>query len=368
MKPMLARLVRELPQGDYIFEPKWDGFRCLVAEADGQIEMVSRHGRSLARYFPELVSAFRQVRRSRWMVDGEILAPVDGRFDFEVLMSRLHPAASRVRDLSARFPAVFVAFDLPAIEGRSLASVPFAQRRTELLSLLEAAAPAGRQLLEAAVPAGGQLLEGSDPSLFVTPATTDRALAERWLSEFQGGGVDGVVAKYRELGYESGARAMLKVKHERTAECVVGGMRLAGTPPEVMSLLLGLFDSAGQLEHIGVVSSFSQQRRLDLVGELADLATPLPGHPWQHGFLTAGGAMGRLKGAAGRWVPGMTLDWVPLRPERVLEVSYTHVDGWRLRHPAKFVRWRADRDPQSCGIDQLDPADQSSWLARLPSA
>ena len=339
--PMLAKLVRELPGEDegYVFEPKWDGFRCLAVREHDQIEFYSRHGRPLGRYFPELVDALHGVQPDRWIIDGEMLVYVDGRFDFQTLMARLHPAASRVRELAARTPAIFVAFDLLAVAEETLESAGFAERRRRLV----------------------ELMQGAKPPLHVTTATEDRRVAERWLEQFGGGGLDGVIAKHRDLPYQSGVRAMLKIKHERTADCVVAGMRLQADPPAVDSLLLGLYDEHDALQHIGVASSFTWTRRISLAAELAPLAAPLQGHPWEHGFLLAGGHMGRLKGAAGRWTPGMTLDWLPLRPERVAEVSYTHVDGHRLRHPAKFVRWRPDRDPRSCRIEQLDvpppPAD-----------
>jgi ATP-dependent DNA ligase len=274
----------------------------------------------------------RRLDATRWTIDGEVLVTLDGHFDFESLMGRLHPAASRVQELAQKTPASFVAFDLPVLDGEPLLDAQFEERRRRL----------------------AQLLQDVAPPLFLTPATADRAIAERWLAEFCGGGLDGVIAKPRDLRYLPGTRAMLKVKHERTADCVVGGLRGSPNPPEVWSLLLGLYDGAHRLEHIGVASSFSRATRARLVGELAALVTELPGHPWERGFLTGGGAMGRLKGAAGRWEPGMTLDWTPLRPERVVEVSYTQLDGYRLRHPAKLVRWRPDREPESCRIDQLD--------------
>ena len=338
---MLARLIRQLPDGGYVFEPKWDGFRCMATRDGGRIELISRHGRPLERYFPELVDALARVRLKRWTLDGEVLVEVDRQFDFGALMARLHPAESRVRELAERTPAMFVAFDLVALGAEDLSARRFIERRRRL----------------------EQLLAGAEPPLYLTPATEDRELAERWLVEFCGGGADGVVAKHRDLPYQPGKRAMLKVKLERTADCVVAGARGVGDPPQILSLLLGLHD-AHRLEHIGVVSSFSRQRRRELAAELAPLATSLAGHPWEHGFLTGGGHMGRLPGAAGRWVPAMTLDWVPLRPERVIEVSYTQVDGYRLRHPAKFLRWRPDRDPASCRRDQLESPPISAELLR----
>jgi ATP-dependent DNA ligase len=349
MKPMLAQLIRELPDEDgYVFEPKWDGFRCLASRDGDEIELESRHGRPLGRYFPELVAALADVDSDPWTIDGEIVLAVDGRFDFQALMGRLHPAESRVRELAARRPASFVAFDLPEVAGESLCAVGFGQRRRRL----------------------EELLAGVKPPLYLTAATDDRRAAARWLEQFRGGGIDGVVAKHRDLPYKPGARTMLKVKHARTADCVVGGVRLVleagpagelarvAEPPQVASLLLGLYDQGGALEHIGVASSFTKDRRGALARDVLALAVELEGHPWERGFLTGGGPMGRLRGAAGRWVPGMTIDWVPLRPDLVAEVSYTHVDAHRLRHPARFVRWRPDRDARSCLLEQLDePAD-----------
>jgi ATP-dependent DNA ligase len=330
-KPMLAKLVRDLPEGDFLYEPKWDGFRCLVFRDGDDVDLRSRHGRPLGRYFPELVEALRATGRERFALDGEVLVLAEGQFDFAALMSRLHPAASRVRELARRTPAIFVAFDLLAEGDTDLRERPFEARRERLV----------------------ELLGDAPPPLFVTPATADRDVASQWLERFRGGGLDGVVAKRRDGRYEGGVRAMLKVKHERTAECVVAGIRVGGDPPEVLSLMLGLYDDEGRLEHIGVASGFSKADRARLARELAPLVVPLQGHPWEQGFLLGGGPMGRLKGAAGRWQPGMTLDWVPLAPERVAEVAYTQLDGYRLRHPAKLVRWRPDREPASCRLEQL---------------
>jgi ATP-dependent DNA ligase len=332
VKPMLARLVRELPEGDYLYEPKWDGFRCLAFRDGEEVELRSRHGRPLGRYFPEVVAAARELEPRRWALDGELLVAAGGRFDFAALMARLHPAASRVRELASRTPAVFVTFDALEIGDEELLDRPFAERRDRLVDLMAAA----------------------EPPLLLTPATDDRRIAAAWLEDFRGGGLDGVVAKHRELRYQPGARAMLKVKHERTADCVVAGARVTADPPEVHALLLGAYDDEGVLEHVGVASSFSRRRKAELAEDLAPLVAPLEGHPWEHGFLAGGGAMGRLKGAAGRWVPGMPRDWVPLAPDRVAEVAYTQVDGHRLRHPAKLVRWRPDREPESCRVDQFD--------------
>ena len=340
-KPMLAKLVRELPVGDFVYEPKWDGFRCLAFRDGAELDLRSRHGRPLARYFPELASALAALGEPRFAIDGEVLVLTGGRFDFAALMARLHPAPARVRELAQRTPAIFVAFDLLAIGDEDLRGPPFAERLERLLASVA-------------------------PPLFLTPATTDRRLAARWLAESRGGGLDGVVAKPRDGRYEGGRRTMLKVKHERTADCVVAGARIDAEPLEVASLLLGLYAADGRLEHIGVVGSLARATRARLVSELAPFAVALEGHPWEHGFLLAGGPMGRLKGAAGRWQPGMTLDWVPLAPKRVCEVAYTQLDGHRLRHPAKLVRWRPDREPASCRLEQLDaPAATPDQLLAL---
>ena len=302
LKPMLARLVRELPGEGFVFEPKWDGFRCLAGREGDGVELRSRHGRPLARYFPEITAALCRLDPERWVLDGELLVVVDGRFDFTALMQRLHPADSRVRELAVRTPAMYVAFDLPALAGEDLRQTPFAERR------------------------------GASTAWWQRAASSDTS---------------------------PGVRAMLKVKQERTADCVVAGMRVAGEPAEVTALMLGLYDHDGALEHIGVASSFARRARAALTLELAPLVAPLEGHPWEQGFLASGGPTGRLKGAAGRWMPGMTMDWVPLVPRRVCEVAYTQVDDHRLRHPAKFVRWRVDRQPRSCLVEQLEAPDAS---------
>ncbi|HEV2786236.1 MAG TPA: ATP-dependent DNA ligase [Solirubrobacteraceae bacterium] len=330
-KPMLAKLVRALPDGDFVYEPKWDGFRCLAFRDGDEIDLRSRHGRPLGRYFPELTAALLAMAERRFALDGEVLVLERGRFDFAALMARLHPAESRVRELARSTPAMFVAFDLLWVGDEDLRAAGAAERRARL----------------------AQLLGGVRPPLFLTPATGDREVAARWLEQFRGGGLDGVIAKPRAGPYEGGARAMLKVKHERTADCVVAGVR--PTPDgDVASLLLGLYDAQGALEHVGVASSFARHVRARMAVELAPLAAPIEGHPWERGFLLGGGPMGRLKGAAGRWQPGMTMDWIPIAPQRVCEVRYTQVDGHRLRHPARFERWRPDREPHSCRLEQLD--------------
>ncbi len=329
---MLGKLVRELPGDGYVYEPKWDGFRCLVFRSGEEVDLRSRNDRPLARYFPELVDALRAVPTDRLVLDGEILAMSEERFDFTALMARLHPAASRVERLRLRSPAVLVAFDLLAIGEQDLTARPFRDRRAAL----------------------EELLAGVPLPLSVTPATDDRDVAAGWLERFGGGGIDGVVAKRTHLPYQPGARAMLKVKRERTADCVVAGFRVFADRPLPSSLLLGFHDPSGELRHVGLASSFSQGTQRDLLEELLPLVVPLEGHPWEHGFLVEGSPMGRLKGAAGRWSPEeMERDWVPVAPVRVCEVAYDHLDGDRFRHPARFRRWRPDRDPSSCRFEQL---------------
>jgi ATP-dependent DNA ligase len=336
MPPMLARLARELPRGDYLYEPKWDGFRCLCFRDGDHVDLRSRHDRPLARYFPELVEALRAVDRDEFVLDGEAVVLSPGGFDFSALMARLHPAASRVERLARETPAHFVGFDLLALGNEDMRPLRFETRRERLEELL--ANPPDR--------------------LRLTPMTDDPAVAEDWLERFQGAGIDGVVAKARDLRYLPGVRAMIKVKHERTADCVVAGFRLYADGSTLSSLLLGLYDDEGRLEHVGIASSFPRQRRDELLEELRSLIVPLEGHPWEHGFLLGGGALGRLKGAAGRWTPDMEREWIPVAPERVCEVAYAQLDGHRFRHPAKFRRWRPDRDPRSCTLDQLRTADE----------
>jgi ATP-dependent DNA ligase len=332
IEPMLARLARELPVGDYIYEPKWDGFRCLAFRDGDDVDLRSRHQRPLARYFPEIVEAVRALPADRVVLDGELVMPADSGLGFAALMGRLHPAASRVQRLAAEQPALFIAFDVLEEGGEDLEPRPFAERRARLESLLGE----GRGRVQ------------------ITPATRDPAVAEQWL-ERAGAGIDGVVAKPAGAPYTPGARTLIKVKRERTADCVVAGMRAHGREPVVGALLLGLYDEQDRLVHVGVASSFTMKRRRELLEELRDLVIPIEQHPWREGMLLGGGPMGRLRGAAGRWDPAtMPLDWVPLRPERVAEVAYTQVDEHRFRHPARFVRWRPDRDPRSCRIEQLD--------------
>jgi ATP-dependent DNA ligase len=331
---MLARLARELPP-DLLYEPKWDGFRCLVFRDGNEIDVRSRHDRPLARYFPELVDAFAAVPEPRFVVDGEVVVPAGDGFDFTALLGRLHPAASRVERLSRETPAWFIAFDMLARRDEDLRDRPFLRRRAELERLLA---------------------DASTP-LFVTPMTADVEEAERWLAVRSG--IDGVVARAPHLPYRPGERALVKVKRERTADCVVAGFRLFEDRPLPSSLLLGVYDASGELRHVGLASAFAEAQRQSLLDVLAPLAIPLQEHPWRNGFLVEGSPMGRMKGAAARWTPAMGLDWVPVTPRLVCEVAYDHLDADRFRHPARFRRLRSDRDATSCTFEQFEGSEVS---------
>ena len=316
---MLARLARELPVGDYLYEPKWDGFRALAARDGEEVDLRSRHGRPLARYFPEVVEALLAQPARTFVLDGEIVA-----HPFQALMARLHPAASRVERLARETPAELWAFDLLALDAEVLLGAPFAERRAGLEALVR-------------------------PPVRLTPVTDDPAAAQAWLSEYEG-----VLAKARGGAYAPGKREWLKVKRDRTADCVVAGFRWNADRPTLGSLLLGLYGDGGALVHVGVVTGLSAPQKRDLLAELEPLVMPIEGHPWEQGFGLERSPLGRLLGAAGRWSPGeMALEWVPLAPERVADVSYTQLDGFRFRHPARFRRWRPDRDPRSCTLEQL---------------
>jgi ATP-dependent DNA ligase len=342
IEPMLARLVDTLPPADgFLFEPKWDGFRAIVFRpAPGEIAIQSRDLRPLDRYFPELDEALVERLPDGAVVDGEIVVVGAGGLDFDALQQRLHPAASRVAKLAVATPAAFVAFDLLAASGKSLVERPQHERRAALEALLGS----GR------------------PPLYVTPATRDGDVAAAWLREFEGAGLDGVVAKPLDAPYQPGKRAMLKIKHVRTADCVVAGFRWHkssedGGPEAVGSLLLGLYDDAGALHHVGVTSSFTMAVRRALVRELAPLRTnALRDHPWRHWAEQAGEAATaqRMPGATSRWSAGKDLAWQPLRPERVCEVRYDHLQGDRFRHATTFVRWRPDKPAEACRYDQLE--------------
>jgi ATP-dependent DNA ligase len=332
--PMLAKPVQDIPSGALSFEPKWDGFRSILFRDGAEVEFGSRNERPLTRYFPELVAAAAAGLPERCVLDGEIVIPDAGgrRLDFEALLQRIHPAASRVRLLAEQTPAEFVAFDLLALGDADYMERPFADRRAAL----------------------EQTLAAAGPRFHLTPATRDRELAARWFRQFEGAGLDGIVAKPLDGSYEQDKRVMLKVKHERTADCVVAGYRLHKSGPDAIgSLLLGLYDGSGSLASVGVIGAFPLATRRVLFAELQPLVTSFDGHPWNWARPEPG--VRNPRGAeASRWNAGKDLSFVPLRPERVVEVRYDHMEGTRFRHTAQFVRWRADRDPRSCGFDQLE--------------
>jgi len=332
--PMLAKAVKEIPDGPYSYEPKWDGFRSIIFRDGDEVEIGSRNERPMTRYFPELVTQVIEQLPERCVIDGEIVIP-DGegtRLDFEALLQRIHPAASRVNLLATQTPARFVAFDLLALGDTDYTQRPFSERR----AVLEDA------------------LAGVRAPLHVTPATTDRELAERWFSQFEGAGLDGLIAKPLDDGYEPDKRVMFKVKHERTADCVVAGYRTHKTSEEAIgSLLLGLFTDDGKLASVGVVGAFPMARRRELFTEMQPLVTTFEGHPWN--WARPEGVVGTPREAeVSRWNSGKDLSFIPLRPERVVEVRYDHMEGHRFRHTTQFVRWRPDRDPQSCTYAQLE--------------
>ena len=337
--PMLAKAVKSIPSGDYSYEPKWDGFRCIVFRDGDEVELGSRNERPLTRYFPEVVAAVLRNLPSRCVLDGEVIVPSGERLDFEALQQRIHPAASRVNKLAEETPAHFVAFDLLALGDEDHRQTPFAQRR---------------ELLE-------QALADASPPIHLTPLTRDPDVARDWFDRFEGAGLDGLVAKDNSTTYRPDERIMLKIKHERTADCVLAGLRWhknsSDARPLVGSLMLGLYDEDGTLHHIGVSASFTEARRAELATELAPLiAGPDDDHPWMHWAEYAQAAQEagqRLPGAQSRWNAKKDLSFVALRPERVLEVKYDHMEGPRLRHTAQFVRWRDDRDPLSCNYSQL---------------
>ena len=336
VKPMLAKLSRDLPLSeDLVYEPKWDGFRCIVFRDGDEVELGSRNEKPLNRYFPELMTSLLANLPARCVLDGEIVISSPDGLDFDALLNRIHPAASRVALLAEQTPASYVAFDLLSLGDDDLRSRPFAERR---------------RLLE-------QALAGSGPPVHLTPMTTDPSVAADWFARFEGAGLDGVVAKGVDLAYVEDKRLMLKVKHDRTADCVVAGFRWHKDGGGVGSLLLGLYDDAGTLHHVGVATSFSVARRTELAAELEPLrAEALDGHPWQGWAEAEAGAVEgqRQPGGPSRWNAKKDLSWEPLRIERVAEVGYDALQGDRFRHATKLVRWRPDRDPASCTYAQLE--------------
>jgi ATP-dependent DNA ligase len=338
---MLAKAVDGLPTDDgWLFEPKWDGFRALVFRDGDDVYTQSRDLKPLDRYFPELAAPLRGSIPDRCVLDGEVVIARDGTLDFEALLLRIHPAASRVNMLAAESPASYVAWDLLALGDEDLRAVPQGERRERLEQAMgKAAAP-----------------------IHLTPATRDRATAAEWFDRFEGAGLDGVVAKRLDAPYQPGKRAMLKIKHQRTADCVVAGFRWHKNGPgtHIGSLLLGLYDDDGKLNHVGITSSFTWDRRAALAEELAPLRErAVDGHPWQEwaewaGWGDAEASGQRLPGATSRWNRGKDLSWEPLRIERVAEVAYDHLQGSRFRHATTFRRWRPDKPPAACRYDQLE--------------
>jgi ATP-dependent DNA ligase len=336
VKPMLAKVGSGIPSGQ-LYEPKWDGFRSVVFRDGDEVEIGSRNERPMTRYFPEVVDAVREHLPPRCVVDGEIILvdPDRGALDFEALQLRLHPAASRVRLLAEQTPASFVVFDLLAEDDDDLTGRPFAERRRRLETALA----------------------GATAPVHLTPMTDDEALAGRWFEDLEGAGLDGLIAKARDLTYQPDKRVMTKVKHVRTADCVVAGYRRHTTSEDAVgSLMLGVYGDDGSLASIGVIGAFPMARRRQLLTELAPYVTTFDGHPWNWGgheqYAAATPAQRRAFGS--RWNAGKDLSFIPLRPELVVEAKYDYLEGGRFRHTGQFVRWRPDRDPRSCTWDQFE--------------
>ncbi len=347
VKPMLAKAVHEVPRaGDLRYEPKWDGFRCIVFRDADEVELGSRNDRPLTRYFPELIDLIKDALPERCVVDGEIVIVTARGLDFDSLQLRLHPAASRVRKLAAETPASLVVFDLLALGDRDLMNEPFGQRR---------------RLLEGVV-------DTRLARVHLTPMTEDAEVAEDWFNRFEGAGFDGVMAKPADEPYQQDRRVMWKVKHERTADCVVAGFRWHKDGKGVGSLLLGLYDEDGTLHHVGVASSFTAARRRELVGELEPLRhNALAGHPWRD-WAEAEAPAGRMPGMQSRWNAQKDLSWEPLRIERVAEVRYEHVQSGRFRHGTRLARFRPDRQPESCTYGQLEEVAPAELAALFEEA
>ena len=331
VSPMLAKSVPTIPEGAH-YEPKWDGFRSICFRDGDEIEFGSRNERPLTRYFPELVAAATAELPRRCVIDGEIVIATARGLDFEALQQRIHPAASRVGLLAGQTPASFIAFDLLALDDRDLTPEPFEVRRAALV----------------------EALAGCGPAFHVTPATTDIQTARRWFDEFEGAGLDGVVGKPLSLPYSPDKRVMFKIKHQRTADCVVAGYRAHKSGDDAVgSLLLGLYKPDGGLASVGVIGAFPMARRRELFSELQPLVTAFDDHPWRWAG-PEDGSTGPRKSETSRWNAGKDLSFIPLRPERVVEVRYDHMEGERFRHTAQFNRWRPDRDPRSCTYAQLE--------------
>jgi ATP-dependent DNA ligase len=346
VKPMLAKPVAEIPPGQ-VYEPKWDGFRSIIFRDGPEVEIGSRNEKPMTRYFPEVVAAVLANFPERAVIDGEVIVADTERntLDFEALQQRIHPAASRVKLLSEQTPASFVAFDLLAIGDEDLSERPFAERRARLMDVLK----------------------NAQPPVHITPATDDLPTAQRWFAEFEGAGLDGLIAKSPELTYQPDKRVMTKIKHKRTADCVVAGYRVHKSAEDrIGSLLLGLYDERGVLASVGVIGAFPIAVREELFRELQPLVTSFEGHPWDWAAQMQGERTPR-KNEYSRWNNGKDLSFTPLRPERVVEVRYDYMEGVRFRHTAQFERWRPDRDPRSCTYEQLERPVQFNLAEVLTS-
>ncbi len=347
VKPMLAKAVAQIPTGALSYEPKWDGFRSIIFRDGDEVEIGSRNERPMTRYFPEVVEAIKANLPERCVLDGELIVVVGDRLEFEVLQQRIHPAASRVKMLSEQTPASFVAFDLLALDDVDYTERPFEERRTAL----------ERALADTQAP------------IHLTPITRDPDLAEQWFAQFEGAGLDGVIAKPLDGPYQPDKRTMFKIKHQRTADCVVAGYRVHKSGDDVIgSLLLGLYNDAGELASVGVIGAFPLARRKELFAELQPLVTTFDNHPWAWARQEEGARTPR-NSEYSRWNNGKDLSFVPLRPELVVEVRYEHMEGVRFRHTAQFNRWRPDREPRSCTYEQLEEPvkyDLADILATRP--
>lgn len=346
VKPMLAKPSAQLPEGHMSYEPKWDGFRCIVFRDGDEVVMGSRNERPLNRYFPEMLEPFRASLPDRCVVDGELFVAIDGTLDFDALGQRIHPAESRVNMLAEKTPAGFVAFDILALADDSFIDEPFEARRRALATIASDFAP----------------------PIHLAPATRDPGLAMEWFDEFEGAGLDGLIIKPLDAPYEFNKRSQFKLKHVRTADCVVAGYRIHKSNDGVGSLILGLYAPDGQLWHVGVAASFTAKRRAELVDELAPLVLDdIGSHPWSAWMDAEANADGSMPGAPNRWsgASGRDHSWLPLKPERVVEVQYTWSSAGRFRGTTKMLRWRPDRDPASCHTSQLsepEPLDADSLL------
>jgi ATP-dependent DNA ligase len=330
--PMLSKAVPRIPEGPFSYEPKWDGFRSIVFRDGDEVEIGSRNERPMTRYFPEIVEAVKANLPGKCVIDGEIIVVVGDRLEFEVLQQRIHPAASRVKLLSQETPASFIAFDLLALDDTDYTTRAFEERRAAL----------------------EEVLRDAKPPIHLTPATRNRDLAVQWFSQFEGAGLDGVVAKPLAGPYQPDKRTMFKIKHERTADCVVAGYRVHKSGPDsIGSLLLGLYRDSGELASVGVIGAFPAARRKELFAELQPLVTTFDDHPWAWAKQEEGTRTPRSSEFS-RWNAKKDLSFIPLRPELVIEVRYEHMEGDRFRHTAQFLRWRPDRDPHSCTYEQLE--------------